>query len=121
MSQRRDPAGPQPGRRRCSPIEGATPRLRRGCAGAITAVVEIPAVDVTRAQLQRELDATRLAVVSLLAVTSHDQFRAVEQALMALAPMSEISHAALEELRTARHERLAAEEAARAPENPKAV
>jgi hypothetical protein len=87
--------------------------LRRSGDGG----VEIPAVDVTHEQLQRELDATRLAVGSLLAVTSDEQFSAVEKALMAVAPMSEISQAALEELRTARRQQLAGEEAAKAPKS----
>ena len=64
--------------------------------------IDMPAVDVTHEQLRQELDATRLAVVSLLAVMTDEQCRAVETALMAVAPMSEISRAALEELRTAR-------------------
>ena len=66
-------------------------------------------VDSAHEQLQRELDATRLAIVSLLAVTTDEQFRGVERALMAVQPMSEFSGAALEELRTARRQRLAGE------------
>jgi hypothetical protein len=83
--------------------------------------VERLTVDSAHEQLQRELDATRLAIVSLLAVTTDEQFRGVERALMAVAPMSEFSWAALEELRTARCQRLAGEEAARTAENPTTV
>lgn len=118
MSQTTDPAGTRRGRGGAPPIEGRgttrfAARLRRSGDGG----VEIPAVDVTHEQLQRELDATRLAVGSLLAVTSDEQFSAVEKALMAVAPMSEISQAALEELRTARRQQLAGEEAAKAPKS----
>ena len=63
--------------------------------------IERLTVELTHEQLQRELDATRLAVVSLLAVMTDEQFRGVETALLSVAAMSEISRAALEELRTA--------------------
>jgi hypothetical protein len=53
-------------------------------------------------QLQEELDAARLAIVSLLAVMTDEQFQAVETALEALAPMSETAPVALEELRVLR-------------------
>jgi hypothetical protein len=59
----------------------------------VAVTVETPAVD----QLQ-ELEAARLATVSLLAVVSDEQFEAVEAALKALARMSDAAPAALEEL-----------------------
>jgi hypothetical protein len=84
--------------------------------------VEIPAMDIAYEQLQRELDGARLAVVSLLAVLTDEQFRGVEKALMSVAPMSETAGAALQELRTPRgRQRLAGEEAASAPKNSTAV
>ena len=120
MSQTTDPTGTRRGRGGAPSIEDVAPLgSRRGYAGAITACVEMQAVDVTHEQLQQELDGTRLAVVSLLAVTSDEQFRAVEMALMAVTPMSEIAQAALEALRTARHERLADAKSRRGDQEPK--
>ena len=60
--------------------------------------IERLAVESAHEQLQRELDAARLAVVSLLAVMTDEQFRGVETALLSVAAMSETSRAALEEL-----------------------
>ncbi|MGZ6638344.1 MAG: hypothetical protein ACXVII_36460 [Solirubrobacteraceae bacterium] len=84
--------------------------------------VEQPAVDIPHAQLRRDLDAARLAIVSLLAVVTDEQFRGVETALMSVASMSEPPRAALEELRAARErQRLAGEEDARPGESSRAV
>lgn len=80
--------------------------------------IETLTVESTHERLQRELDAARLAVVSLLAVMTDEQFRGVETALLSVAAMSETSRAALEELRTARgRERLIREEDAKAPKS----
>ena len=80
--------------------------------------IERLTVESTHEQLQRELDAARLAVVSLLAVMTDEQFRGVETALLSVAAMSETSRAALEELRTARgRKRLIREEDAKAPKS----
>ena len=49
-------------------------------------------------ELERQLDAARLALVALLAVVTDDQFRSVRAALEALHGVSEASHAALKEL-----------------------
>jgi hypothetical protein len=62
------------------------------------ATAEPPAVD----QVQGELDAARVAIVSLLAVMSDEQFSSIETALEALATMSDTVSAALEQLRLAR-------------------
>jgi hypothetical protein len=53
-------------------------------------------------QLQEQLEAARLAIVSLLAVMTDEQFQAVEAALEAIAAMSDTAPAALEELRVVR-------------------
>ena len=80
--------------------------------------IERLAVESAHEQLQRELDAARLAVVSLLAVMTDEQFRGVETALLSVAAMSETSRAALEELRTAGgRKRLIREEDAKAPKS----
>lgn len=52
--------------------------------------------------VQGELEAARVAIVSLLAVITDEQFRSVETALKALGAMSETASAALERLRHAR-------------------
>jgi hypothetical protein len=62
------------------------------------ATAEPPAVD----QVQGELEAARVAIVSLLAVMSDEQFSSIETALEALATMSDTVSAALEQLRLAR-------------------
>lgn len=51
-------------------------------------------------ELETDLEAARLAIVSLLAVITDEQLRSVETALAALAPMSEPARAALAELRS---------------------
>jgi hypothetical protein len=56
-------------------------------------------------QLQGELEAARLAIVSLLAVMTDEQFTSVETALDALEAMSDTAAAALDELRLARSRR----------------
>jgi hypothetical protein len=61
-------------------------------------VVETAVVEVHE-QLQRELDAARLALVSLIAAAPDEQLRSVEAELEALAPRSDMSRAALDELR----------------------
>jgi hypothetical protein len=77
---------------------------------------EVKNVEILAVELMQELDASRLAVVSLLAVITDEQFMAVETALMSVAQGSETSRAALEELRTARsRQRLAREEDSKAP------
>lgn len=53
-------------------------------------------------QVQGELEAGRVAIVSLLAVITDEQFRSVEMALEALGEMSETASAALNQLRLAR-------------------
>ena len=53
-------------------------------------------------QLQGELEATRLAIVSLLAVMTDEQVTSVETALEAVDAMSDTAAAALDELRRAR-------------------
>jgi hypothetical protein len=53
-------------------------------------------------QLQRELEAARLAIVSLLAVMTDEQWTSVETALQALQTMSDTTQAALNELRHVR-------------------
>jgi hypothetical protein len=66
--------------------------------GVCRGIVETPAVD----QLREELEAARLAIASLLAVITDEQFSAVETALEALVPISDPARAALEELRSSR-------------------
>ena len=62
--------------------------------------------DRTVGQQDRELDAARVAIVSLLAVTTDAQLRSVETALEALEPMYDGARAALDEMRIAgRHRR----------------
>lgn len=63
----------------------------------MTAPVERSAVDQPQ-----QLEATRLAIVALLAVVTDERFQAVEAALEALSEMSEPARAALEELRALR-------------------
>jgi hypothetical protein len=63
--------------------------------------VEKSAVD----QLQGELEAARLAIVSLLAVMTDEQLTSVETALEAVEAMSDTAAAALDELRLARRRR----------------
>jgi hypothetical protein len=63
--------------------------------------VETPAVD----QLREELEAARLAIVSLLTVITDEQFGAVETALEALVSISDPARPALEELRSSRDHR----------------
>jgi hypothetical protein len=53
-------------------------------------------------QLEAQLDAARLALVALLAVTTDEQFRSAKAALEAIHSLSEASEAALEELAIAR-------------------
>jgi hypothetical protein len=60
--------------------------------------VEILGVD----ELETELEAARLAIVSLLAVMNDEQIESVKTALEALAPMSDAAQAALAELRSSR-------------------
>jgi hypothetical protein len=55
--------------------------------------------------LDIELEGARLAIVSLLAVVTDEQFRSVDTALEALAAMSDAIPAALEELHVARAQR----------------
>ena len=57
------------------------------------------AVGIAEERLQRELEAARLALVSLIAVAADEQLRSVEATLEALAPSSETTRAALDELR----------------------
>jgi hypothetical protein len=124
MSETINPAGTRRGHSSAArPIEAsAQPAMGRGCVGVVAVGVEIPAMDIAYEQLQRELDGARLAVVSLLAVLTDEQFRGVEKALMSVAPMSETAGAALQELRTpGGRQRLAGEEAASAPKNSTAV
>ena len=52
-------------------------------------------------QQQRELEAARVAIVSLLAVMTDEQLRAVETALAALAPMYDAARAELEDMQIA--------------------
>lgn len=52
-------------------------------------------------QQQRELEAARVAIVSLLAVITDEQLRSVEIALEALAPMYDAARAELEHMRVA--------------------
>jgi hypothetical protein len=59
----------------------------------------------TVGQQDRELDAARVAIVSLLAVTTDEALRSVETALKALAPMYDAAQAALEEMQIARRHR----------------
>jgi hypothetical protein len=62
--------------------------------------------DCTVGQQHRQLEAARVAIVSLLAVTTDEQQRSVEIALEALEPMYDSARAALEEVRiAARHRR----------------
>ena len=61
-------------------------------------VVEVAVVEVPE-RLQPELDAVRLALVSLIAAVPDEQLRSVEAELVALAPRSDTSRAALDELR----------------------
>jgi len=62
--------------------------------------------DCTVGQQHRELEAARVAIVSLLAVTTDEQIRAVETALKGLEPMYERARGALDEMRIAgRHRR----------------
>jgi hypothetical protein len=68
------------------------PFNRPGRGGA---TVEKPAVD----QPQGQLEATRLAIASLLAVITDEQFTAVEAALEAVEAMSDMAAGALKELR----------------------
>jgi len=56
-------------------------------------------------QLQGELEAARLAIVSLLAVMTDEQLTSVETALEAVEAMSDTAAAALDELRLARRRR----------------
>jgi hypothetical protein len=56
-------------------------------------------------QLQRRLDAVRMALVAVLAVINDEQFRSVKAALAALEGLSETCHGALEELSKARGRR----------------
>jgi hypothetical protein len=53
-------------------------------------------------QLERQLDAARLALVALLAVITDEQLRSAIAALEAIHSLSETSEAALEELSNAR-------------------
>lgn len=75
-----------------------------GRGRGVEAIVETPAVD----QLEEELEAARLAIVSLLAVITDEQFRAVETAMEALVSISDPARAALEELRSSRDDRRSA-------------
>ena len=52
-------------------------------------------------QQQRELEAARVAIVSLLAVMTDEQLSSVETALAALAPMYDAARAELEDMRVA--------------------
>ena len=62
--------------------------------------------DGTVDQEDRELEAARVAIVSLLAVVTDEELRSVETALEALAPMYDAARAALLEMRIAgRHRR----------------
>ena len=62
--------------------------------------------DWTVGQQHRELEAARVAIVSLLAVTTDEQLRSVKTALEALEPMYDAARGALEEIRIAgRHRR----------------
>jgi hypothetical protein len=56
-------------------------------------------------QIHGELEAARLAIVSLLAVMTDEQWSSVETALEALQTMSDTAPAALDELRRARSRR----------------
>lgn len=55
--------------------------------------------------VSRELEAARLAIVSLLAVVTDEQLRSVETAFEALIPIYDRARAALEEIRVARGRR----------------
>lgn len=55
-------------------------------------------------QVHVELEVGRVAILSLLAVITDEQFRAVETALEALGAMSETASAALNQLRLARRQ-----------------
>jgi hypothetical protein len=68
------------------------------------ATSEEPAVD----QVQEQLEAARLAIVSLLAVMTDEQLEAVETAMKALAPISDTASRASEELQVLRGRRLPA-------------
>jgi hypothetical protein len=58
-------------------------------------------------QLNRDLEAARVAIVALLAVVTDEELRSVETALEALAPMYDAARTALDEIRMAgRHQRL---------------
>ena len=57
--------------------------------------------DWTVGQQHRELEAARVAIVSLLAVMTDEQLRAVDTALAALAPMYDAARAELEDMRIA--------------------
>ena len=62
--------------------------------------------DRTVDQQHRELEAARVAIVSLLAVMTDEQLKSVETALEALAPMYDEARAELEKMRIAvRHRR----------------
>jgi hypothetical protein len=64
---------------------------------SVTATVERPTVS----QSEEALEAARVAVVSLLAVITDEQLKAVETALEALAPTFAPAQAALKEMRIA--------------------
>ena len=57
--------------------------------------------DPTVDQQHRELEAARVAIVSLLAVMTDEQLKSVETALEALAPMHDAARAELEKMRIA--------------------
>jgi hypothetical protein len=57
--------------------------------------------DRTVDQRHRELEAARVAIVSLLAVMTDEQLRSVETALEALAPMYDAARAELEKMQIA--------------------
>ena len=57
--------------------------------------------DWTVGQQHRELEAARVAIVSLLAVTTDEQLRSVKTALEALEPMYDAARAELEDMRIA--------------------
>jgi signal transduction histidine kinase len=56
-------------------------------------------------QQHPELEAARVAIVSLLAVMTDEQLRSVETALEALEPMYDAARAALDEMRITGHHR----------------
>ena len=68
-------------------------------AGAVWRLSNEGAVGIAEERLQRELDAARVALVSLIAVATDEQLRSVEATLEALAPSSETTRSALDELR----------------------